>query len=134
MYIYLLEPYGFLDYVRLYSHTFTHSSSFFMMQIVLVISMVAAYILIGFVSILFASDVRTNWANLKWGKRFQAERTSEKHMHIVICGNINYKDLAGWLWSGWPTYTLLRIVVVPMMLNGCTTTFAMAACSSSKID
>ncbi len=81
----------------------------------MLVSLLVVYIWIGYISILFASDVRTNYGILKWGKRFRAGGSLETH--IVICGNVTYKDLAGWLGSGWPTYTLLRIVALSKLCS-----------------
>ncbi len=98
MYIYLLESNSFLSIVHVYSHAFTYSS-LLMMQAVLVISTITIYILIGFASFLFVPNLRRNWANWKWGNRYKPGSTREKH--IVICGNIPFKPLAGWLVVVW---------------------------------
>ncbi len=98
MYIYLLEYNSFLSIVHVYSHAFTYSS-LLMMQAVLAISMVLVYIVIGFATVVFVPNLRRNWANLKWGKWYKPGSTREKH--IVICGNICFKSLAGWLVVVW---------------------------------
>ncbi len=65
----------------------------------MVLSLIIIYALILYMSAMVVPNLRRNWANFKWGKRYKPGSTREKH--VVICGNIQFKTLAGWLLVVW---------------------------------